>query len=253
MSEYKMYTNSEGRYYIECPKGDISYLNECYKCPSYMCSTNKVTELPKGGIRCREIPRVFQMNISLADPRRCNGCLLLFIYQCGNLYNWSSRCSAGYWDADKQYDAELSNKEQTSVIIRPQSCIDENHACNSCHQYREAIAELEDSCKQRIDELQEEICELPNTCQSGNIKIVREYCAEVGTCVIRSENYGSRLSYIMGLFKEARLDFPHLKTEEVKVIQYAGDRYARTYGIEFKMTGNIPESYSRIGRLERTW
>ncbi len=74
-------------------------------------------------------------------------------------------------------------------------------------------------------------------------------------CVIRSNTYAKSLDYIFDLFGIAKSDFPELKPENVNVVQFAGRRYARTYGIEFeKIEGaDVPSEYEQISQLENTF
>lgn len=75
--------------------------------------------------------------------------------------------------------------------------------------------------------------------------IIKEYCrlAQEGSnrFILRLPHYGHSLSHILGLFKEAQEDFkavidPHgLDIAQIQVVQYGGERYKRTYGIEFSL------------------
>ena len=73
-------------------------------------------------------------------------------------------------------------------------------------------------------------------------------------CVIRTDTYVHSLEHILNLFNTARQDFPDLKPKDVKVVQYGGRRYARTFGIEFEKPREIevPEEYDHIQQLEYT-
>lgn len=69
--------------------------------------------------------------------------------------------------------------------------------------------------------------------------------------VVRLDHYGSRLSYFLALYAEARSDFPQLAPETVKVIQYGGDRISGYFGIEFTLNGvEPPKEYQEISALE---
>ena len=74
-------------------------------------------------------------------------------------------------------------------------------------------------------------------------------------CVVRSELHSRSLAHIMGLFEEARNDFPDLKPEDVNVVQYSGKSYSGTRGVEFVKPKDtkIPESYKPIPQLELTF
>lgn len=73
-----------------------------------------------------------------------------------------------------------------------------------------------------------------------------------GMVVLRTDSYGNSLAFFDYLFAEAKKDFPNLERENVQVTHYAGTRFARTFGIEFKAT-NIPSGYDRIRELEQTF
>lgn len=85
------------------------------------------------------------------------------------------------------------------------------------------------------------------------MKIIREYSTRSQTCVIRTLQYNSSMSYFESLLAEARKDFPDLKSEEVEIKHYGGDRYSKTFGIEFKRPEkDVPATYSRMENLEYT-
>lgn len=54
-----------------------------------------------------------------------------------------------------------------------------------------------------------------------------------GTCIIRCNDYGSSLQHFLDLYQIALADYPELKLEEVSIVKYGGDRFKRTFGIEF--------------------
>lgn len=83
------------------------------------------------------------------------------------------------------------------------------------------------------------------------MKIIKEYCPASNVAVLRFNSYGSRLSYFMTLFHEAQKDFPTLDYGSVRVIQFGGERYKRTFGIEFAVDG-CPDDYEEISQLEYT-
>lgn len=87
--------------------------------------------------------------------------------------------------------------------------------------------------------------------------IIREYVQNGGrvACVIRANVYTSTLSHFMKLFEEAKRDFPDLEAGDVEVKHYAGERYSRTFGIEFsRPVGTIiPNAYFRRESLERSF
>lgn len=73
-------------------------------------------------------------------------------------------------------------------------------------------------------------------------------------CVLRTDTYAHSLAHIEMLFQEAKKDFPSLKAEDVQVVYYGGDRYARTNGIEFPVPegASVPQEYLLIAHLEYT-
>lgn len=80
--------------------------------------------------------------------------------------------------------------------------------------------------------------------------IKKEYCPSAGICCVRTDTYGHTLDFFQNLFKAARLDFPELKAEQVTIARFAGPRCAGTYGIEFKVTGQVPSCYNGVNNLE---
>ena len=82
--------------------------------------------------------------------------------------------------------------------------------------------------------------------------ITKEYCGSVGKGVIRSNTYAHNIKYINNMVKEAKKDVPELKDEDIEVVQFAGERYSKTYGIEFPVKKK-PAGYDEIGRLEKTF
>ena len=66
--------------------------------------------------------------------------------------------------------------------------------------------------------------------------IIKEFCLYSRQCIIRTDTYAHSLRHFQNLFEIAKKDYPDLKPENVEVIHYAGERYARTFGIEFKPT-----------------
>ncbi len=80
--------------------------------------------------------------------------------------------------------------------------------------------------------------------------IFKEYQPNAKICVIRENAYGSNLNKFLSLYEMAKEDFPELKVEDVEIVQYGGRYYVRTFGIEFKIFGKVPDSYDRIGQLE---
>lgn len=83
--------------------------------------------------------------------------------------------------------------------------------------------------------------------------IIREVYYGTGTtiCIIRSNCYGSQYNYIKQLVAEACRDFPDLDDDDFQIVQFGGQRYARTFGIQFTTSELPPESYEVISRLEQ--
>lgn len=76
-------------------------------------------------------------------------------------------------------------------------------------------------------------------------------------CVVRSNCYGSRMQYIKKLISAAKETWPQLDEDIVRIVQFAGDRYARTYGIEFQCPDQEvsvpPNGWREIAELEFTF
>ena len=81
--------------------------------------------------------------------------------------------------------------------------------------------------------------------------MIKEFCKASNTAIIRENSYGSKLSKFTKLFAEAKKDFPYLEEEDIEIVKYGGERYAKTFGIEFYAT-TVPEEYARISQLEYT-
>ena len=84
------------------------------------------------------------------------------------------------------------------------------------------------------------------------MQIIKEYCEESKRCVIRTNCYGRTVEYFKKLITEAKKDDPNLSDEDIDIVQFAGQRYARTYGIEFK-SDKIQKGYFKINQLECTF
>ena len=83
--------------------------------------------------------------------------------------------------------------------------------------------------------------------------IIKEYCEEVNKYEIRTNTYVHTWEYFNTLINEAKKDYPTLKENEVEIVQFAGECYKRTYGIEFKVETQPKEEYFRINSLEYTF
>lgn len=84
------------------------------------------------------------------------------------------------------------------------------------------------------------------------MQIIKEYCKEADICVIRTNTYGKSFGFMNNLVNIAKQDFEDLNLDEIDIVRYAGQRYAKTFGIEFHPTNSIPEDYSEISELEYT-
>jgi len=85
------------------------------------------------------------------------------------------------------------------------------------------------------------------------MNIIKEYCDEVHKYVIRTNTYGHTWEYFNTLVNEAKKDYPTLNENEVEIVQYAGEHYKRTYGIEFRVEDEPKDEYFRIRKLEYTF
>lgn len=91
------------------------------------------------------------------------------------------------------------------------------------------------------------------------MKIIKEIRLEtesaMAMCVVRSNCYGSSLKYILELFDEAQATYPELTIKDVQIVQFGGQRYKQTLGIEFspRVAGrSVPEGWTQISELEYT-
>jgi hypothetical protein len=72
-------------------------------------------------------------------------------------------------------------------------------------------------------------------------------------CVVRSKAYGCTLTKLVQMAAIARQDFPDLKDEDIRVVQFGGDSFRGTWGIEFD-GGNLtvaPPSWRSIPELHK--
>lgn len=77
------------------------------------------------------------------------------------------------------------------------------------------------------------------------------------TCVIRSDTYANSAAHITRMISEALADFPGLTLDDIEVVQFGGQRYKRTMGIEFRvhdadLVAGSTSVYTRIPGLEFT-
>jgi hypothetical protein len=79
------------------------------------------------------------------------------------------------------------------------------------------------------------------------------YTAEA-ICVVRSNCYGCSVSTINQFAAVAKQTYPDLKDEDIRVVQFGGESYARTYGIEFKPPDGktLHDGWRAIHELEKT-
>ena len=71
-------------------------------------------------------------------------------------------------------------------------------------------------------------------------------------CCVRTNCYGSQFSFLRKLVEEARGDFPELGEEDIKIVQFGGERFSGTFGLQFQPPEGapVPDSYQEIRELE---
>jgi len=86
----------------------------------------------------------------------------------------------------------------------------------------------------------------------GKMKIIKE-CTD-RHIVLRTNHYTSTLDCFDMLFAEAKKDFPALERKDVTVSHCGGEKYRKTFGIEFEHPnkGEVPDGYFQINQLEQT-
>jgi len=84
------------------------------------------------------------------------------------------------------------------------------------------------------------------------MKVIKEFCRNF--VVLRTDTYEKGLSHFDRLFAQAEKGFPTLERSDVRVVQYGGERYKGTFGIEFDLPqgAKIPRGYSELQELEYT-
>lgn len=84
-------------------------------------------------------------------------------------------------------------------------------------------------------------------------EMIKEYCPYAKTAVLRSTHYGSDFERFVCFVNQAQKDFPAMRLDfkDFTVVKYGGDRYAKTFGIEF-VVDEAPEEYTVIAQLEYT-
>lgn len=69
-------------------------------------------------------------------------------------------------------------------------------------------------------------------------------------CVIRTNCYGSEWSFLSKLVAQAKVDFPGLQDEAIRVVHFGGVQYSGTFGVEFEPPDLVPEDYVKIREVE---
>jgi soluble P-type ATPase len=68
---------------------------------------------------------------------------------------------------------------------------------------------------------------------------------------IFQKNYNNTIEHINSLIKEAKIDFPHLKDKNIKVVVLSGERYNRITAIEFVVARKeVPDNYFEWTRAD---
>ena len=69
--------------------------------------------------------------------------------------------------------------------------------------------------------------------------------------IIRRSDYGRSFKSIEELYNEAISDFGSLDKSRMEIMYYGGNRYKRTYGIEFAINDSvIPIDYVEVENIE---
>ena len=92
------------------------------------------------------------------------------------------------------------------------------------------------------------------------VPIDRSVALSTGRLVVRANNYGSSLAKFDELFDVMAADALtfeppiELDREDVEVVHYGGERYAKTFGLEVTIPEGhvIPADYMRIQQTELT-
>lgn len=83
------------------------------------------------------------------------------------------------------------------------------------------------------------------------MRFIKEFCPNSKTVVVRCDSYGSSLQMFQDMVHSAQEDGFHINLMDCKVVHYGGERYAKTFGIEFSYD-YAPENYKIIYQLEYT-
>ena len=67
------------------------------------------------------------------------------------------------------------------------------------------------------------------------MKITKESSADGRLFIVRSDCYGGTLATILTLTQAAREDLSALPDRDIHIVQYAGDDYPGTFGIECRV------------------
>jgi hypothetical protein len=63
-----------------------------------------------------------------------------------------------------------------------------------------------------------------------------------GTCIIRASNYCHSLAHFLNLVEVAKKDYPDIAMSDVSIEKYGGDRFKRTWAIEFPTSDTEPKT-----------
>ena len=88
------------------------------------------------------------------------------------------------------------------------------------------------------------------------MKIIKEIRPADGVrkaiAIVRTNCYASNLTLFGTLFTVALRDYPGLEQDACRVVQFGGDRYAGTFGIEFNPPDNeIRPGWTIVNQLEK--
>ncbi len=87
------------------------------------------------------------------------------------------------------------------------------------------------------------------------MRIIKEY--NIGErniiVIVRSDTYASSYKHISNLVEVAKKYF-NVSDEDIEVVKYGGDRYKRTYGVEFTvdLETEISADFQHISQVEYT-
>lgn len=88
------------------------------------------------------------------------------------------------------------------------------------------------------------------------MRIIKEYCIGERNIIVivRSDTYASSYEHISNLVGVVKKYFD-VSDSDIEVVKYAGDRYKRTYGVEFTtgLETQIPDEFQSISQVEYTF